>query len=194
MTLWRRIFEERRSVILPLGIALAVNAVTLLLAVWPLQASVTASQETARQATLALATAKRLERQATEAKASKVRADDEIRKFYGEVLPASLAEARKTTNSWLQQAANDAGLIFKGSHLDVTDVRESQLSRAFSKVTLQGRYSNIRSFLYTLETAKEFIIVERVELTSSGTDQPAANGLLEITLLVATYFNAPAAR
>jgi Tfp pilus assembly protein PilO len=73
--------------------------------------------------------------------------------------------------------------------MDRTDWTRSAtaLSRAFSRVTLEGRYPNIRRFLYDVEKAKEFIVVEKVELAEQG-DQPAANGLLEVSLVVATYF------
>jgi len=190
MSLWRRIYEERRAIILPLVIVLVVNAAVLGLVVWPLQNSVAAAEVQSAEATAALADARRLEKQAREAQSSKERATQELQKFYGEVLPKNLHTAENTTGLWLTQAAKDAGLVFKGSHFEYTEVRDSRLSRAYTKVTLQGRYPNIRKFLYAVETAQEFIVVERVELAQQG-DQPSANGLLEVQLLVATYFLTP---
>lgn len=185
--IWRRIFDERRRLLLPLLIAVIVNIAVLLLAVIPLQTAVASAQERAVDAMRELGDARRVDRQLTQAKASKAQADEELRKFYGDVLPRDLATAESTTNVWLTQAAEDAGLTFKGSRFDWDEVRDSRLSRAFSRVTLQGRYANIRRFLYSLETAKEFIVVERVELAQQG-DQPTANGVLEVSLIVSTYF------
>jgi hypothetical protein len=134
-----------------------------------------------------LGDARRAERQAAAARASKTRADAELQKFYGDVLPASFGVAMQTTNFWLTEAARDAGLVFKGSHFDWEPVHDSRLSRAYSKVTLEGRYDNIRKFLHAVETAKEFIIIEKVELAQQG-DRTGANGALQVSLTVSTYF------
>ena len=187
MSLWRRIFEERKQVLLPLGIALVANIAVLMLAVLPLQTAVASADARAVGAMRELGDARRLDRQVTQARTGKVRADEELHKFYTEVLPRDFPTAQTTTNLWLTQAAEDAGLSFKGSHFDWDAIRDSALSRAFSRVTLEGRYPNIRRFLYDVEKAKEFIVVEKVELAEQG-DQPAANGLLEVSLVVATYF------
>ena len=64
--------------------------------------------------------------------------------------------------------------------------------RAFSTVTLSGRYANIRRFLYAVETATEFIVVERVGVVDAATGQQSNNGSLDVTLLVATYYVSPA--
>ena len=187
MTLIKRIFEERRRVLLPLVIALVANVAILLVAVLPLQTAVSMAEADVSEAMRDLGEARRAERQATAARASKERADTELRKFYSDVLPASYGTARQTTNIWLTEAARESGLEFKGSHFDAEPLRESSLSRAFSKITLQGRYPNIRKFLYAIETAKEFIIVEKVELAEQG-DRLASSGVLQVSLTVSTYF------
>jgi hypothetical protein len=187
MTLLTRIFEERRRVLLPLAIALAANVAILLLAVLPLQTAVSTAERGLSDAMRELGEARRTERQATAARTSKERADVELQKFYTDVLPASYGTARQTTNIWLTEAARESGLEFKGSHFDSETIRDSRLSRAFSKITLQGRYPSIRKFLYALETAKEFIVVEKVELAEQG-DGLSANGTLQVSLTVSTYF------
>ena len=186
MRLWRRVYEERRSVVLPLVIGLAVNAAVFLLAVLPLRRIVATSQARAAEATVELANAKQVEQQARGARASKDRAAEELRKFYEETLPADASSAQKTTNYWLQEAARGTGLTFRGSRFQSELVEKSRLTRAFSRVTLQGRYPNIRRFLHEVETAQEFIVVERVELAQ--TDQASTSGLLEVSLVVATYY------
>jgi Tfp pilus assembly protein PilO len=185
--LLRRIFEERRRVLLPLLIVLVVNVAALLLAVLPLRTAVAAAQSGAADAMLQLGEARRLERQVGQARTSKEHADEELRRFYTEVLPRDLPTATKTMNLWVTEAARDAGLEFSGSQFDWTEIRDSRLSRAFSRITLEGNYPNMRRFLHALETADEFIVVERVELAQQN-DQPSANGPLEVSLVVATYF------
>jgi Tfp pilus assembly protein PilO len=188
MSLWSRVYQERRAVIVPLVIVLVANAAVFGLAVLPLQRSVTTAESTVIDTTLALAEARRAEKQARDAKASKERAETELRKFYADVLPRDINTARKATTAWLQQAVTDAGLTFKSNQLNFADVRDSELKRVIVKFTLQGRYPNIRKFLYAVETAEEFIVVEKVELGQSGSDAPGNAGVLEVQLTVATYF------
>lgn len=189
MSLWARVYEERRRVIVPLVILAAVSVATLLLAVWPLQRSVTNTENGALEAIVGLASARRVERQAREAADGKRRADAELQTFYADVLPRDFPTATKATTRWLQQAARDAGLEFKASHFDWDQVRESRLSRAFSTVTLVGKYASIRRFLYAVETATEFIVVEKVSVAESNGQ--GSSGNLEVSLGVATYFLSP---
>ena len=59
------------------------------------------------------------------------------------------------------------------------------------QVTLIGEYANIRRFLYEVETALEFVIIESVELSQASATQN--DSLLELSLAIATYYltNAP---
>jgi hypothetical protein len=186
MSLARRVFDERRRVLLPLGIALVANLAVLVLAVAPLEGIVLTSASNASASLRDLGEARAAERRAQVAKASRDRAELELSKFYGDVLPKDLPAARQTM-FWLTEAARSAGLEFKGWHFDWEAVRGSRLSRGFAKITLQGRYPNIRKFLYALETAKEFVIVEKVELAQPG-DRMAANGVLSVSITVSTYY------
>jgi len=192
MTLWRRIYAERRRVLLPLIVASVANLVVLLFGVLPLGRSVAAAETEAQNAIMNLASARHLQRQARDASASRDRADRELRQFYTTILPKDFAVAAKTTNRWLQEAARDAGLQYRGANFAWEAGRESPLSRAWSDVTLRGRYADIRRFLRAVEAAEEFLVVERVELA-----QPAmsgAEGMLEVSLLVSTFFVTEPAR
>ena len=190
MNIWRRIFDERKRAVLPLVLILAANVAVLVLAVLPLRAAVASAERSSIDAMAALADARRQEKRASDAKASQGRADTELKKFYTDVLPRDFANAQRTANLWLSQAARDAGLTFKGSQFDWEEVTESSLLRAFARVTLEGRYANIRRFLYAVETAQEFIVVESVELAGE-TSSPSE--MLRVSLLVSTYFMPPAA-
>jgi len=192
MTLWGRVYRERKRVLVPLGIALVANLAVLILAVIPLRAALNAAGSRSLDAMRELAEARRAARQATDARASKLQADEQLRHFYTGVLPGSFQEAETTANLWLAQTAEDDGLVFKGSHFDWTPVRDTVLSRASARITLEGSYVDIRRFLRDVETTKEFIIVERVELADPG-DQPGMTGRLQVALTVSTYFlTAPA--
>jgi Tfp pilus assembly protein PilO len=188
MSLWSRIYGERRAILLPLVAGLIGNVAILVLAVLPLGRSVDAAQAEVLQARGRLAQAKRQAQQLVAANDRRKHADEELRTFYGTILPRDFAHATRTTNLWLQQAARQAGLRFQASHFESKEVRESRLVRAQSTVTLLGRYPDIRRFLAAMETAPEFVVVEQVELAQTGNDAPTADSQLEIALAVATYF------
>jgi Tfp pilus assembly protein PilO len=187
VTLSRRIFEERRRTLLPLIVALAANVAALVLAVLPLRTAVAAAEAAAVEATLQLGEARRVQREAQQARTSKETADEELRRFYTAVLPRNLPTAQKTMNLWVAEAARESGLDFQGSQFDWDEVRNSPLTRAFSRITLQGSYPSIRRFLHAVETAEEFVVVESVELVQQN-DMVASSGPLEVSLVVATYF------
>jgi Tfp pilus assembly protein PilO len=183
----RRIFDERKRILLPLLTALVINVGALVLAVLPLRTAVAAAESEATQATLQLGEARRQERAAQEARTSKDTADKELRRFYTEVLPRDLPTAQKTINLWVMEAARDAGLDFEGSQFEWGEVRESALSKASSRITLQGSYASIRRFLHSVEVAQEFVVVESVGLVQQSDQLLPAEGL-EVSLIVSTYF------
>jgi Tfp pilus assembly protein PilO len=168
-------------------VAALVNVALFVVVVLPLGRSVAAAETAAADATRQLALARQQERQARNAASSQERADRELRRFYAEVLPDSFPVASRATNRWLQQAARDAGLEYRGATFNWEALRESTLSRAYSTATLRGRYANIRQFLHAVETATEFLVVESVELAQATT--PGASGLLEVRVVVSTYFS-----
>ena len=193
MSLTRRIVAERRGVILPVVLLLAVNIGVLLLGVLPMQTSVAGLEATRDTSMLTLSQSRNIERSAKSALASRQRADTELEKFYADILPRDLVTATKTTNLWIQHAARDAGVTYTAAAFDYVPPRDSKLTRAFSRVTLSGRYANIKKFLYALETAEEFIVVEKVELAEPGGATPAQQqGILEVSMQVATYYLTPA--
>jgi hypothetical protein len=194
VNLWRRIYAERRRVLLPLIVAAVANVAIFLLVVLPLGRSVAAAESAAQTATFNLASARQLERQARNATTSRERADRELQQFYTGILPNNFPDAERTTRRWLQEAARDAGLEYRGANFAWEEVRESPLSRAYSDVTLRGRYADIRRFLHAVESADEFLVVERVELALSANTAPAGSGMLEIALLVSTFFVTEPAR
>ena len=192
MSVWRRIYVERRRVVLPLLLVLVVNLAVLALAVLPLSRSVVAGEDDRVQATVELANAQRLERQARDAAASRTRAEQELAKFHSEILPRDFPAARRSASRWVQDAARDAGLEFSNARFDWEEVRDSRLSRAYGTFTLSGRYADVRRFLYALETAEEFLVLDKVGLAQSE-NAGGGGATLVLTLSLSTYFLTPPA-
>ncbi len=195
MSLWRRVFQERRALMLPLIGLLVIDLALVVLAVGPLAQSVSTLKAGAEHADTGLLRARLVQKQAQDALASRQRADQELGRFYAEVLPGSATAASKVM-SFLQRTADDTGLVFQRRTLDQESVKESRLVRLAGTVTLLGDYAAIRKFLYTVETAPEFVVIERVGLSRAADLQSANSGRLEVTLDVATYYLAtpPTAR
>jgi len=188
MSLWRRVYEERKSVVLPLLILLGVNVAVFAGVVLPLDQRVTAAENARDEARFALANAQLRHRQAKDALSGREQADRDLRTFYQNVLPRDQATATRATNVWLAQAAKADGVRFMSSAASQNAVRESRLSQASATVSLLGLYPNIRKFLHAVESAEEFIIIERVELSESEQDRPGAGTPLTVQLRVSSYY------
>lgn len=188
MNLWRRILVERRAIVLPLAVVLVANVAVYVLAVLPLEHSVSSAHDQAIGAMARLAGAKRDATSARNARASTTRADDELKRFYEGVLATNFSQARDVADFWLDRTARQAGVTKKDSQYDYELVKDSRLVRVKGKVVLEGSYGNIRRFLYATESAHEFIVIERVELSEGGTASPGAADTLAITLDLATYY------
>ena len=188
MSLWRRVYEERKRLVLPLLILLAVNAAVAVGVVWPLHQSVDAAESARNDARLALANAQRNHKQAKDALAAREQADRDLRTFYQDILPDDQATATRVTNLWLAQAAKADGLQFASSSASQNPERDSKLSKASTTVSLLGPYPNIRQFLHAVEAAEEFIIIDRVELSESEQNRPGAGAPLTVQLLVSSYY------
>ena len=186
MSLWRRVYAERRAIVLPLAVALIANVGVLALGVFPLERSVAGAESAALEAKADLANARREDMQAKTARTSMERGDVELKKFYAEILPRDFVGAVEILSFLLGDAADDVNLKSQTGTWDRETVRDSSLTKVTGKITLTGDYANIRQFLYNLETAKEFVVVEKVELTEANTVR--STSALEVQLAVATYY------
>ena len=191
MSLWRRVLSERRVLVVPLLTVLAINLLVLALAGFPLQRSVAGDEDRANDVKLALADARRTERVANDTRASKQRADEELKRFYAEVLPAGQAAARDLLYLQVSKLSREHGLKFESSSFDPEPVDKSSLMRFRVDVSLTGDYGNIRKFLYRIETAEEFYIIESVKLGQASRTDGGGN-VLEVVLQVATYYSGAA--
>lgn len=186
MKLLGRIFAERRAVVVPLALFLLVNIGVLLGVVWPMQRAVNGADEARYRATVSLADARKFETEWKSKRNSKDRADLELRQFYSEILPTNFGTARAVANFFLQRTAAESKLVLRSGQWEPEPLKDSRLMRVSGTVALVGDYANIRKFLYEVETAQEFVVIERVELSEANSAQNDSR--LELTLSVATYY------
>lgn len=193
--LLRRIFLERRTVVLPLLVAFVVNVGVLLLVVLPLRQGVSGAETDAVNARLNLAGARAADKGARQAQAGKERADQEMKRFYAEILPRHFDAASNLLTFWPIKIANQSRVKWGSGTTQTKPLQEpSNLVKVSTKATLTGEYADIRRFLYEIETAEEFVIIESVELSQSGSAQ--SSSILEVSLEIATYYvnETPAAK
>ncbi len=183
----QRVMAEKRRLIVPLVVAIIGSALLYAVVVYPLGRQVTAAEEEARVQREQLNRA-RLDYQLAKATVTgKQQADAALQKFYKDVLPADQAIARKLTYTRLAQLAKQANVTLEHGTNAVKHEKGSGLSKLTTTYTLTGDYRNVRRFIYSLETAPEFILLENIALSSSTGDQPQNRGL-SMNLEIATYF------
>jgi hypothetical protein len=181
-----RILSEKRRMILPLAIFAIANVVLYAVVVFPLGRQVLNAEEEARSEHQRLNAARFDHLSAKATILGKAQADSELRKFYKDVLPGNQGVARQITYTRLAQLARQANVKLEHGTNAVGREKGSSLAKLTTTYTLTGDYRDVRKFIYSLETAPEFIVLENVGLTSPG-EQAQARGLA-MTLDIATYF------
>ena len=180
-----RVLDEKRSIVFPLGLAVIANVLLYGLVVFPLGRHVSSAEIDARTQHEQLNKA-RLDYQSAKATVTgKQQADAALQKFYKDVLPAEQGLARKLTYTRLAQLAREANVQLEHGSNVVKREKDSDLSKLTTIYTLTGDYRDVRRFIYSLETAPEFIVLENISLTSAGDQQSRS---LAMNLEIATYF------
>ncbi len=182
-----RIMAEKRRLILPLILAVIVNVVLYAVVVFPLGRQVASAQDEARHQHDELYRAQAGFKAAKATVSGKQAADAALQKFYKDVLPGTSAAARRLTYTRLAQLAKQASVTLEHGNNAEKHEKGSQLSKMTTTYSLNGDYKNVRRFIYSLETAPEFIVLEKIGLTSGGGDEPQKRGLA-MSLEIATYF------
>jgi Tfp pilus assembly protein PilO len=180
----RRIFTEKRALVAPLAIALVANLAVALFFVYPMTLRASAAQVRATASDQALRAAQAEHDAAQRVKLGKERAAEELRRFYRDVLPTSLAGARRITYLPLAKLARQHRLTPEHRNLTPETDRESQLGRLRVTMVVQGDYHDVRKFIHALETAPEFVVIDDVIL-SQGAETSAP---LVLTLELSTYY------
>ena len=184
MTLLRRILTEKRTRVLPLVVALAINVAFYAVAVYPLTVKVANAEQRAAAADQTLRTVRESHAAARETRLGKDRADEELRKFYRDVLPSDLTAARRITYPRLARLAEQTNLRYQRRSSTPERERGSSLGSLRTTMVLAGEYRDVRRFIYELESAPDFVVIEDVSLAQS---QDPSTGLV-LTLGVSTYY------
>lgn len=184
----RRAVAEHRRLVLGLGAAIAVNALVYAGVVYPLSERVANVTERERAAEEALADATAEHGQASGTLTGKSRAAAELTTFYTDVLPQDLSGARRLTYLRLARLARDSGLDYQRATYAPVVETGSTLTRLQIQLVLSGSYADMRDFIYELETAPEFVVIDNVHL-AEGADE---GGSLVVTLDLSTYFRSAA--
>jgi Tfp pilus assembly protein PilO len=184
MTDARRILTEKRKLILPIVIAIVVNIALFAIVLYPLSKKVAGGEQQAQAARTALNAAKRDYDAARATVKGKGQADQELQKFYTDVLPPDMSAARRITFLRIEQLAQKCNLRLERETSDPKPQRDSSLVKFTYRAALSGEYRNIRRFVHELETAPEFLVLENVELTQSEVE----NRGLNVSVEIATYY------
>ena len=185
MTIWRRILAEKRSSIVLLAAALLVNVGVYAFVVYPLGVRSAGAATRAIDATRSVRAAEADYAAARALVAGTTNATKELQTFYGQVLPSDFSSARRLTYTTLPELAKKAGIRItnRKSDDDQASVKNSGLGRLSIKVALQGEYENFRRFLYELESAAEFVIIDDVGMEQTEQAKP-----LSFVLSLSTYY------
>jgi hypothetical protein len=189
--LTRRIFSEKRHFIAPLAIAIVANVLLYALVVYPLaMRSAGASDRAAAAAQQRLAAERELQ-VARGLISGKAQAEEELDAFYKKVLPGNVAAARSLTYVPVVEIArrNDVDYVSRAyedpEELHPEDSRRLgvSLKRLTTRVVLQGDYESIRSFIYELEQAPQFVVIDQVTLLEAEEGNPVT-----LTVTLSTFY------
>jgi Tfp pilus assembly protein PilO len=184
MTLARRIFQEKRRFIYPLLAALVLNAALYIALLYPLSLKVANGERDAAAAARLRAEAQADYEQARATVTGKASADEELKKFYGAVLPVDRSAARRVLFDKVETLAASTGVSLGIRSTAPTQERSSDLGKLTGTVALFGDYRNIRQFIHQLETSPEFLVLENVALSQGAEREQGLN----VVVRVATYY------
>jgi type IV pilus assembly protein PilO len=185
VSVWRRALAEKRRIILPLVVAAIANVVLYAVVVFPLGHQVKSTEQEEGASRDQLVKARQDFNNAKATVSGKQQADAALQKFYKDVLPSTESAALRLTYTRLAQLARQANVKLEHGTNAVEREKGSSLSKLTTRYTLSGDYRDVRRFIYSLETAPEFIVLENISLSSS-TDQQARS--VAMNLEIATYF------
>jgi Tfp pilus assembly protein PilO len=184
LPLLRRAAAEHRRLVIGLSVALAANVLVYALVVYPLSQRVANIEQRNQAAAQSLAQARTEHAQANGTLTGKARAATELATFYRDVLPQDLAGARRLTYLRLARLARDSNLEYERSQYAPESDDDSTLTRLQIQMVLSGTYAEMRDFIYQLETAPEFVVIDNIQLAEGSN----GNGSLVVTLDLSTYF------
>ena len=184
MTVWQRVLVEKRAIIVALAVGLIANVAAYAFVVYPLEVKAAGAADRAQSAATSSRAAERDLESARALIAGKTRSDRELSTFYGTVLPRTQADAVRLTYLPLPTIARNARVRVLARRFEKEAPRkDARVIRLRIFAALQGDYESLRRFIYDLETAPEFVIIDDVTLTQSDPGKP-----LNLSLELSTYF------
>jgi len=185
--LFRRIIAENRLTVMTLSLALLANLLAYVLIVRPLEAKSTGASDRAGAAENSLRAAEGEMAQSEGLLKGKANADQELDAFYKKVLPSDMTAARRMTYASLPALAKKAGVRYEARTTSIEAVdREGHLEKMSIRMILEGDYASLRQFIYALEVAPEFVIIDDVTLVQANGNDP-----LRLTIDLSTYYRLP---
>jgi hypothetical protein len=187
----QRIFAEKRRPLLFIGIAIIANLLLYVLVVYPLALRSAGAADRASGAVRQRQAAERELQVARSLVTGKAQAEEELNAFYKKVLPASVSAARRLTYVPVVEIArrNDVDYVNRvyeePGEQNADDSRQvgAALMRLTTRVVLRGDYESIRAFVYELEQAPEFVVIDQVTLLEAEAGEPVT-----LTITLSTYY------
>lgn len=183
MRLVRRVVQEHRRAVVIIAAAFVVNVLLYLFVVRPLNQSVATVEQRTVAAEQAKAAAQAEHDRANGTLSGKARATKELDTFYSMVLAQDLSGARRLTYGRVQRLAQENRLAYQGSRYEPVEERGSTLTKLKVSVVLTGTYNNLRSFIHTIESAPQFVVIENISLAEGSNE-----GSLRLALDLSTYY------
>jgi hypothetical protein len=181
---WSRVLADQRRWLLPVGAVLAINLVVLFAVVLPMRRSVETGTEQANASVQALNDAIAELKDAEATRDGQVDASKDLDRFYGEVLPANFAAARRLTQLKLAQMARAHEVRYQRGAASPESLRDSTLERLRTGISLEGDWNDIRQLIYEIETGPDFMVIDNVSLAEGE----SATAPLSLTLEISTYY------
>lgn len=181
--LLERVVAEHRMLTLGLAVAMAINVAVYVAVVRPLGARSAGAEDRAAAASRALRVAEGELAAAQALVTGKMHADEELNAFYQKVLPSGLAAARRLTYASLPALARRTNVKYEERRTEIEDETDARLGHLAIRMVLQGDYPSLRDFIYQLESAPDFVIIDEVALSETE-----VNEALTLTINLSTYF------
>lgn len=184
MSLWRRIVLEKRAAIIPLALGVVGNIVAYAVWVYPLGVKSAGAADRAAAAASAVQAAERDYAAAKALVAGKSKAEEALSTFYDKVLPPDMSSALRLTYATLPAMARKANVKFLGRRNDSEPARKNARLGVLRTTTQWAcDYESFRRFIFEVESAPAFVIIDEVAIAQSDPAKP-----LSVTLQLSTYY------
>ncbi|HEV8208779.1 MAG TPA: GspMb/PilO family protein [Vicinamibacterales bacterium] len=182
--LWKRVLNEKRALIVPLILGLIGNMAAYGLWVYPLEVKSAGAANRAAAAARSLQLAERELTAARELVTGKSRADQELTTFFEKVLAPSLPAARDLTYATLPSLAKKSNVKMLDRRFEIAKPeKNARLGLLKVHTAWQCDYESFRQFIFALESAPPFVIIDDVSLAQNDPTKP-----LMLVIELSTYY------